>query len=62
MFFLCAVLFPRGVLDEIFNLSQLLRIVLPTFPFLDGDVPGSTDILWCLYFSTDSFCSSVQSC
>ena len=30
------------------------------FPFLDGD--SSLDILWCLYFSTYSICSSVQSC
>ena len=30
------------------------------FPFLDGDVPRS--ILWCLYFSTYSICSSVQPC
>ena len=27
------------------------------FPFLDGDVP-SFGILWCLYFSTYSICSS----
>ena len=32
------------------------------FPFLAGDVPRSTSILWCLYFSTYSICSSVQSC
>ena len=32
------------------------------FQFLDGDIPHSFDILWCLYFSTYSFCSSVQSC
>ena len=32
-----------------------------SFPFLDSDVPFF-GILWCLYFSTYSICSSVQSC
>ena len=31
------------------------------FPFLDGG-GLSSDILWCLYFSAYSICSSIQSC
>ena len=31
------------------------------FPFLDCDSPRSTSYMY-LYFSTNSFCTSVQSC
>ena len=35
--------------------------IIVNFAFLDDNC-SSFDILWCLYFSTYSICSSVQSC
>ena len=51
------------VKTKIFDKRDDFDFDIVNFPFLDGDVPRSSfDILWCLYFSTYSFSSSVQSC
>ena len=49
------------VKTKIFDKRDNFDCYIVNFPFLDGDVPRSTS-LWCLYFSTYPFCSSVQSC
>ena len=47
------------VKTKIFDKRDDFEFVIMNFSFLDG---SSFDILWCLYFSTYSFCSSFQSC
>ena len=49
------------VKTKIFDNRDDFEFDIVNFPFIDGDVPRSTSYA-VLYFSTYSFCSSVQSC
>ena len=49
------------VKTKIYDRRDDFDLDIVNFPFLDEDVP-SFGILWCLYFSTYSICSSVKSC
>ena len=44
------------VSTKIYDKRDYFDFEIVNFPFLDGDVPRYTYILWSLYHSTHSFC------